>query len=289
MPYKLLLLFLSPILALSQPASDIYLFNLSIKNGEPVVSGPVNITHRKGYDNQPFFHPRKPLIYYSSFNDSGRSDIKFYNFKTGQTKNLTLTNEREYSPTVTPDGKYISCIIQRDNGAQDLGKYPIEGGEPLVLINSLKVGYHVWIDKSNLLLFVLGDSGINSLHHYNLDTREDKIIAVNPGRSLHRIPGTNTFSFVHKMSKDEWVIKRYDPQSGQTSSITHTMAGREDISWLKNEIILGSDGNRLFYFDTRSNSGWKPLQMNSIDPAISGITRLACNLANTKLAVVANE
>jgi len=61
-----------------------------------------NITNHKGYDNQPYFHPDEPVIYYSSFNEEGRSDIKSYNYKTGVTSNITTTSEREYSPTVTP-------------------------------------------------------------------------------------------------------------------------------------------------------------------------------------------
>ncbi len=154
-----------------QTGSEIILFDLKMKNGQVVLSNAANITNHKGYDNQPFFHPSKPIIYYSSFDDSSRSDIKYYNYKTGKTSNLTVTREREYSPTVTPDGKFISCIIQRDNGAQDLGKYPIAGGQPEVLINNLTVGYHVWAAKDKLLLFVLGDSSSNTLHYYNLSAK----------------------------------------------------------------------------------------------------------------------
>ncbi len=163
-----------------QVASEIYMFNLGWKNNEPVLSSPVNITNHKGYDNQPFFHPSKPLIYYSSFNDSGRSDINYYNYLTKQTVQFTNTLEREYSPTLTPDRKFISCIIQREQGAQDLGKYPVKGGKPETIIQTLKVGYHLWIDDQHLLLFVLGDSNQNYLHYFNLITKEDKVIADNP-------------------------------------------------------------------------------------------------------------
>src|ERR1044071_10234944 len=103
----------------SQSATEIFLFDMKIINGQVHVSNGINITRHKGYDNQPFFHPSQPIIYYSSFNDSDRSDIKFYNYNTRQTANLTITREREYSPTVTPDENFVSCIIQRDNGAQD--------------------------------------------------------------------------------------------------------------------------------------------------------------------------
>src|SRR5690606_9821643 len=112
--------------------SEIYLFDLSNKKGKITLSKPKNATNHPGYDNQPFFHTDKPILYYASFNEEGRADIKSYDYVTGETKFITQTNEREYSPTLTPDKKYLSCIIQRDNGEQNLGKYPVDGGEPIV-------------------------------------------------------------------------------------------------------------------------------------------------------------
>src|SRR5277367_4967632 len=118
-----------------QAGSEILLFDVNIQKDNVSLSNSKNITNHKGYDNQPSFHTDLPIIYYSSFNDEGRSDIRFYNYKTGETKSLTNTTEKEYSPTLTLDKQFISCIIQRDNGAQDLGKYPVDGGEALTILN----------------------------------------------------------------------------------------------------------------------------------------------------------
>ena len=80
-----------------QAGSEIYLFDIQTRNGQVFISDGVNITHHKGYDNQPCFHPSKPLIYYSSFNEIGRSDIKYYNYKKKQVANLAITEERIFS------------------------------------------------------------------------------------------------------------------------------------------------------------------------------------------------
>src|SRR5690349_13117285 len=90
------------------PGSEIYLFDL--KNGKDgiVLSNPKNITNHSGYDNQPFFHPEKPLLYFSSANEDTRTDIVEYDLTTGTFRKITSTQEREYSPTVTPDKKFIS-------------------------------------------------------------------------------------------------------------------------------------------------------------------------------------
>jgi hypothetical protein len=172
---------------IAQTGSEILLFDLSIKKDKLVLSNPKNITNQVGYDNQPSFHADQPLVYYSSFNAEGRSDIKNYNSRKDETKLFTQTAEREYSPTITPDKQFVSCIIQRDDGAQNLGKYPVGGGQATVLIDNLIVGYHAWVDQDRLLLFVLGEP--QTLHLYNVKTKEDKVLAEKIGRSLHKILG----------------------------------------------------------------------------------------------------
>jgi hypothetical protein len=272
-----------------QTGSEIILFNLKMKNGQVVLSNAANITNHKGYDNQPFFHPSKKLIYYSSFDDSSRSDIKYYNYKTGKTSNLTVTREREYSPTVTPDAKFISCIIQRDNGTQDLGKYPIAGGQPEVLINNLTVGYHAWAAKDRLLLFVLGDSSSNTLRYYNLSAKSDSIIAKNIGRSLHKIPVQNAMSFIQKISAKESLVQRLDLATGVISTIASSLPGQDHITWLQNNVIVSGSADKLFSFRVGIDKEWQPVIIEGDISMLKTITRLATNADNTKLAVVVSE
>ena len=120
----------------AQAGSEILLFDLKIKKDKITLSNPKNITNHQGYDNQPSFHSELPVLYFSSFNDEGRADIKSYNYKTSLTNFVTQTSEREYSPTLTPDKESLSCIIQRDNGAQDLVKFPLDGDSPNIIINN---------------------------------------------------------------------------------------------------------------------------------------------------------
>ena len=289
-----LLFILSLSSSFAQTSTEIYLFDMKVENGKISLSNGINITKHKGYDNQPFFHPSQPLIYYSSFDDSSRSDIKYYNYTTRQTNNLTVTREREYSPSVTPDTNFISCIIQRDNGAQDLAKYPINGGKPKVLINHLKIGYHAWASPDKLLLFVLDDSAHNSLHYYYLDKDADTVIAENIGRSLHKIPGQNAMSFVQKISDNLSVIKKFDMATGRVSNIIYTLPGQDQLAWLQNNIILMSDGNKLYFYQENGHEEfkdkqWKPVMIIGNTSMLKGITRLAVNVDNSKLAVVVSE
>jgi tricorn protease-like protein len=267
----------------AQPGSEIIVFNISIKAGGISLSNPVNITNHQGYDNQPFFY--KNSIYYSSATDSAQMDVKKYDLVTKKTTPITNTNDNEFSPTVTPDGKFISCILQRKNGKQDLVKYPINGGGAEVLIGDMKVGYHTWIDKNNLLLFVLEDTATNALYIYNLLTKNRSRITDGIGRSLHKIPGGTSLSFIKK-TNDNWIINKIDKATKKVTPVKPAMPKREDIIWTKSGLIITSDGNDLFY-GKPGNNQWEKFFTDNIP--LKNITRLAINEANTKLAVVIAE
>jgi hypothetical protein len=270
-----------------QTGSEIFLFDLKEKKGAISLSNPKNITNHVGYDNQSSFHSDQPVVYYTSFNAEGRADIKYFNYKTRETQSLTQTPEREYSPTLTPDKKYISCIIQRDNNAQDLGKYPVNGGQPIVLIDNLIVGYHRWIDQDRLLLFVLGEPP--TLHLYNVKTKEDKIIDDHIGRSLHAIPGKKAMSYIKKSTETDWLIMQLDTETLMTTKLLETLPKREDLCWTPKGKIIMSDGSKVYSIDPYKEKQWAEMEIQSGKENLKGVTRLAINSKGDRLAVVVAE
>jgi len=280
------LLFLVIVVFAQQPPdTEIYLFDLGLKKNKISLSNQKNITNRKGYDNQPFFHPEDSRLFYASADADGRTNILVYNYESRTTNSLTNTPEREYSPTVTPDKMFVSCIIQRDDGAQDLGKYPVGGGEPEIIIDNLTVGYHAWMDDDRVLVFVLGTP--NSLRLYSVREKKDVVISENIGRSLHRIPGTNDISFIDKQEQ-EWKIKKYSEKDGSIITITNTLPGREDLAWMPDGKIIMSDGGALFSWSGDKPASWTPVSM-VIEKPIGDITRIAVNPQGNKIALVVND
>ena len=275
------ILITSCMVTFGQTATEIWLFDLNLK-GTPAVSGGKNITSRAGYDNQPHFRPGHHEVYYASFRDDGRSDLKKYNWKTGLTSDVTRTPEREYSPTVTPDKKWISCIIQRDNNAQDLGKYPVHGGKPEVIIDNLTVGYHAWLSDTDLILFVLGEP--HTLRHFNTTSKKDQILFEKPGRSIQRIPRTNLVSVVDKQDPLHWFIWKIGPDL-KPVKVTETIHGSEDIAWTPDGRIISSDGTRFLINNPLKTNGWIPMQ----GPELKGISRIAISPDGKKLAAVISE
>ena len=289
--YSFIVVLVFPLIVFSQAGTEIFLLDVHWKGKTISLNNPINITNHIGYDNQPFFDLKKPVIYYTSDRDSmSNTDIKIYNYKTNVSSFLTNTPVNEYSPTETPDGKFISCIIARKKPfAQDLGKYPIKGGAAEILINNMVVGYHSWIDDHRLLLFILDDTAHNSLHYYDLLTKEDRLIIKTPGRSLSKIPGQHAMSFIDKTDPKIWLIKRLELLSQQVSVITPTLPGQENMVWTKNGMIIMSDGTDLFYFDPKNKGEWSKINFIQHNPAIKGITRLALNADNSKMAIVVKE
>ena len=213
-------------------------------------------------------------------------DIKKYDYLQKATVAITHTAENEFSPTITPDGKFISCILQRKNGKQDLVRYSLTGGGPAVLIDNLKVGYHAWLDNNSLLLFVLEDTSTNSLHYYNLVTKENKKLATDIGRSLQRVPGKQAVSFIKK-PPGEWLIKAYDAVTKKIITIMPAFHATEFIAWTKKGLAIMSDGKDI-YFAKQQNNNWQKIKIPGDMPS-KNITRLALNDQDTKLAVVVAE
>lgn len=277
--------------AIAQTGSEILLFDLKIKKKAIVLSNPVNITNHPGYDNQPNFHTDLPVVYYSSFDNSGRADIMSYNFKTKESVNITNTGDREYSPTLTPDKQYLSCIIQRENGAQDLGKYPVTGGDPFVIINDLKVGYHAWADDSHIALFVLGatENDPSTLHFIRLPTKEDTVVASNIGRSLHKIPGERSISFIQR-HETESKIMRLETETMKVSEIAPTVGNGDHVTWTPAGQLLTSDGTKLYFMNpAEAAGGWRSIEVTSGSELLKGVTRLAVSPNGKKMAVVIAE
>ena len=283
---------LFPLLAAAQPAAlpstDIHLYDVAVKARTVVLSNPRNVTPRAGYDNQPFFHTTQPVLYYAAVAEGGRTDLRAYNYQTGASQSLTAAPEREYSPTLTEDQQFLSCIIQRDNGQQDVGQYPVAGGPPTVLIDRLKVGYHAWVDRTHLLLIVLAGT-TNELHYYDLATGRDSVLVRNSLRCPKRIPNQAAVSFLEKTPQGTWLIKRFDAQTKVITTVAAGLDGSEDLAWTRNGLLLMSTGERIYCRKPGARGRWQPVRMEGAVLPLKNASRLALNPANNQLAVVVRE
>ena len=267
----------------AQLETEIYLFDLSLKDSTVTISNPKNITNNPGYDNQPSFLDDKTVLFSST--RSEQTDILQFNIEEGSTKEwLTDTpTGSEYSPLKIPEKQAVSAIRLDLDGLQRLYSYNLRNGKSKVLLPNLKVGYHVWFNDHTIVCTVLQEKGMD-LVVSNLKDGTNYTVQKNVGRSLHKIPNSNLISYISK-EKERWEIKSLDPVSGATEVLMPTFGKTEDICWLPNgRLLAGADKNLVMATPGR-DSFWKQI-LYFPQEEIHGISRIAVNPSGTRLAFV---
>jgi len=270
-----------------QPPPDVYLVSLDLTRGMPRVGTPMNFTDRAGYDNQPSFTSDGSGVLFTSVRDAAQADIYRYDIAARRTTRLTMTApESEYSATVIEGGRAISVVRVERDSAQRLWRFPLDGGNPTVLLERVRpVGYHAWADDHTVALFVLGSP--SSLRLADTRTGQADSIASGIGRSLHRVPGARKISFVRKVSPTEWWIETLDPVSRATARLVRLPEGVEDYAWLPNGAIVCGRGSMLLWWSGMAGAEWRQIADLRL-AGIFGITRLAVSPRGDRVAFVAD-
>ena len=187
----------------------------------------------------------------------------------------------EFSPNTIPGQDALSAIHE-ERGAQYLWRYGTDGTDLGPIFATVEpVGYHAWADERTAAMFVLGDPP--TLQVGDALSGEVGTVAENPGRSIHRIPGTATISFVRKVSEDEWWIEGLEPATGETERIARTLPGREDYAWTPAGEILMGDGTALYAWTEAT--GWTHVA-ELAETAPGDISRIAVSPDGATIAIV---
>lgn len=270
----------------AQTETEVYLFDLEVNNGKPVLTNPKNISNNPGYDNQPSFWDDNTVLFAST--RENQTDILQFNVNKGSTSAwLTYTTAgSEYSPLRIPDKNAISAIRLDMDGLQRLYEYNFKTSESTP-ITDLKIGYHVWFNNQILVATVLVDNRMD-LVVIDLEKNSQKTVYQNVGRSLHKIPETSLVSFIGKKN-NTWQILSLDPITGESNRITNTYDHEEDICWLNKNTIVTGTGKTLLSLDVSSEgSDWETI-IEFDQEEINNISRIAISPNSKRLAFVAEE
>jgi dipeptidyl aminopeptidase/acylaminoacyl peptidase len=269
------------------PPGDIFLVELANDKGQIKFGSPTRITDWVGYNNQPSFLPDGQSLFYTSIRAGNQADIYKYDLKSRTTVQVTDTPESEFSPTLTPDGHFISVVRVEADTTQRLWKFPIAGGKPLLVLEKIKpVGYHTWLSADTLALFVLGKP--NTLQLVDARTEKSEIIAENIGRATRLIPRQHKISFVHKVSDQEWLIKSLDLKTRQITTLIKTLPGSEEYAWTPDGILLAGKDSKLFAWKPVADKDWREVADFS-NAGLKGITRIAITSDGRRIAIVAHR
>lgn len=268
----------------AQPATDIYIGPIDLRDQRDRIGPLHNFTDRDGYDNQPHFTPDGVSLLYTSIREDGQADTYRYDLASGTTTRVTHTAESEYSPTVMPNQTSFSVVQVEADSTQRLWHFDPAGQNLGVLLESAQpVGYHAWADSNTVALYILGEP--NSLQLADLASGRAEIIEHNIGRSLHPVPGRRAISYLHIVSDDERWITELDLDTKQSRPLVRALPGNEHYTWAPDGSILMGSGSVLYRWTRDSGADW--IEWADLAPEqISGITRLAVSRDGTGIAVV---
>jgi len=280
----LILAFLfSCVSAVSQPNTEIFLFDTTFDSGTLKLLNPQNISNNEGYDNQPSFINDNAILFSSTRN--GQTDIAEYRTNYSSKTWLCFTEGGEYTPLKIPNSKNVSAVRLDKDGKQRLYKYNLRNTEITELIKDLVVAYYMWYDKNTIVSAVIEESNLN-LYVTDLRNGSSKKYQNNVGRSFHKIPNSKLVSYISKENPNNWQVKSLNPITGATKTIANTMTGVEDICWLLNGTIISGKDNMLYTLNTKTDSNWKEI-IDLKTLGINKITRIASNANSSKLLIAA--
>lgn len=273
------------LLAQQRPEAEIFLLECS-KKGQQLsfTKEAVNLTNRKGYDNQPHFVDNQTILFVS---DEGTPDTNVwqYDLKTGQKKQLTYTTESEFSPTLMPKKNGFSAVRIDNDGKQRLHAFDLQGHHQQVLLDStLDIGYHTWVSDTLLSLFFVGNP--QRLYLQGVKGFKQKLLD-SPGRGMKYLKSQNSLYFVSKKAPKQWMLMRYDFTNNETTECCLMPEGVEDLAVVmfakKVEKLICPAKGVIQIFDEKAKQ-FVPY----LDTKISqgSITRIAVSPDGTKIAVV---
>jgi hypothetical protein len=243
----------------------------------------------KGYNNQPHWVNNNELYVAVQFpNDTNQTDIWSLSLINNVITRVTATPESEYSPTLMPDRRSISCVRVDAGGSttQRLWAYPIDRSSMGADLLSLHpgVGYHAWLSDKKLALFMV--NGVeNHLQFVNTDDQASIQLTRGIGRSLARTKD-GKLAFVHKETAQKWVIKTMDPQSYTTTVVSETVPASEDFALLSDGTFLMGLGSKMYaMYPADPQKQWREVADLS-KFGVTNIKRIAVSREGDRIAIV---
>lgn len=282
----LALLLISSRLFAQLPNTDIWLLDVRVSKDTIMLSNPVNITNRPGYDNQPAFSPDGKYILYTSIRDEKQSDIYKYDLKTKQIKQFEKTpTTSEYSPTFMPDGKNISVVMVEPDSAQRLWKFSLQGGKPSLIMDKVdSIGYHCWLDNNNVALFQITNPF--QLVFTDITSQKSSLIVRDTiwrGMSLQMRKEGPRFFYAYKD-----FFYSVDPSTKKHTPFCMKNYPGEDFCFINNTLLISDNSiiyKNISQFSTSGNDWSRLTDLSKY--GIKKITRMAVSPDGTKMAIVA--
>ena len=266
----------------AQPSTEVYTGTLSPTAHGWTVVQLTNLSQNPGYDNQPSFWTKNVLLYAST--RGNQTDIVYHALDGGNKQWKSHTPQgSEYSPLRIPSTEEFSAIRLDSTGLQRLYRYDSNGVSQLIH-PTLKIGYHVWVNATTLLCTVLVDDRMD-LYRLEVPTKKATLLQRQVGRSLHHIPGTSDFSFIH-WKDQQAIVTRIDAEMQVQNALFTLPPGVQDHAWLPNGALIYGEGQKLYSVQPNQS----PRVLKEFSPKeIQSISRIAISPNGQRIALVGEE
>jgi hypothetical protein len=267
------------------PDTDIFLSQISKSGDAYSFSSPVNMTKRKGYDNQPSFTADGNAFFFVSINqDTTQSDIYKADLVEKKVSRITSTKESEYSPVLTPDKNGISVVRVDADSGQRFYIIPVNDFKVANHVDhSDSIGYYAWTSDTTIAMFVLGGAS-NSLQSLNIKSGKRTFITNSIGRCMKTDRNRRFLYFTDKSDSSKVSVCKMDLTTEKISRIATAIKGSEDFELLPDgSILMGSKGK--LYRQVPGSDSWS-LQAD-FTSVLSDFYRLVLDPTGRLLALVA--
>lgn len=262
--------------------SDVWLFKIEKNKNIQTLTNPLNITNRKGYDNQPSFSNDDKKIFYVSIREDKQADIYYYDLKRKKNIQFTKTLESEYSPSESQHENEISSVIVEKDSSQRIHFLNLLTGSDENKFEFDSVGYYTFLNKDTVVYYKLTEP--HSLRYFIKKTKEDKWLGDYPIRTFKAI---NRHTLIYGLKDSLKVIfYTYNFLLHKAKKYAQFNTKNEDITWQAPYGLIKSEAAILFRFDELKQD-WV-IFFDLSEFGIKKITRFTFDSKNKYLVIVNN-
>src|SRR5690606_11739874 len=238
----------------AQQNTEVYAFDIApAYQGLEMLNMQKN-SHDSGYINQPSFSSIETILF--AGNNNGQTDIAEYNLTTKSKKWVNEKTEGgEYSPQKFPSNNDVAAVRLDKDGLQRFFNYNSEMGNSSELIKDLQVAYFAFYNDQKVLSTVLNGDKMD-LVMIDLPSKKADTLFYNAGRSLQKIPKTNSMSYSLVNEAGNLDLYLLDMDSYESFFVTELPIGIQDCVWINDTQILVGSGNKLYMYDTLGEPEW---------------------------------
>jgi hypothetical protein len=279
---SVLLIFL-PLLAFSQmPDTEVWLFEIKKdKAGAYSVQKPLNVSQRKGYDNQPSFSPDSKTLYYTS-DANGQADIYTYSLKTKKSARLTSSPESEYSPRAFEGTHLITSVVIEKDSSQRLQFFNSMDGTYSRKLTNDSIGYYYFLNADTVVFYKLTNP--HSLRWTTTKDSTEHFLAQGPARCFQSISRHAMLFGIKDSAHVDYY--EYDFLLRRAKKIAEHRPGSEDLFWNASLGLLIAHKNEILRYN-QQNKSWE-LLFNFSSFGLKRITRFVIDQSGSHLALVDN-